>query len=393
MRLVTIILLLAAGILAGTQLGKIAPLVGWYRSGAGFSLVMIGWLAALIAVFVAVAALPAGWVIHRIGTRKAVVFSFVVLAVGGVALALAASPWLVLAARLVEGVGYLLLVIAVPALLSDMSPPAWRGAVLAVWGGFVPIGFAIANFLAAAVIPTAGEQVFLLWAVGLFAVFAVPSGLLIGRVRDFDAAESDSGETVTLAQSLNRNIWLLSLAFGLYVISSIGFFTFMPTFVTETGERFLISAGVIALLVPGGNVLAGLMLQGREGRFAARLTVAGFLATALFAVPAFAATSPAIATLCAGVVAVGGGVVASALFAAIPYFVPRGGSVSISIGLVAQAGGLGTLVGPPLAGWIIEVWSWPGLGVFLSLTAAFGIVAALPLALVRNGPSWQRQQA
>ena len=48
MRLAAIVFLLAAGILAGTQLGKIAPLVGWYRSDAGFSLVMVGWLAALI---------------------------------------------------------------------------------------------------------------------------------------------------------------------------------------------------------------------------------------------------------------------------------------------------------------------------------------------------------
>ena len=43
-----------------------------------------GWLAALIAVFVAIAALPAGWAIHRIGSRRAAVFSFIVLAAGGV---------------------------------------------------------------------------------------------------------------------------------------------------------------------------------------------------------------------------------------------------------------------------------------------------------------------
>lgn len=386
MRLAAIIFLLAAGILAGTQLGKIAPLVGWYRSDAGFSLVMVGWLAALIAVFVAIAALPAGWAIHRIGSRRAAVFSFIVLAAGGVGLAFAASPWSVLAARLVEGVGYLVLVIAVPALLSDMSPPLWRGAVLAVWGGFVAVGFAVANFLAASVIPAAGEQMFLLSAVGLFIIFAVPAAFLVESVEDFGVAEAGENPTGTLAQSLNRDVWLLSLAFGLYVISSIGFFTFMPMFVAETSGRFLISAGIIALIVPGGNVLAGVMLQGREGRFAARLTVAGFLATALFSVPAFAATSPVIATLCAVAVAIAGGVVASALFAAIPYFVSRGGSVSIAIGLVAQAGGLGTLVGPPFAGWIIEVWSWPGLGAFLSLTAALGILAILPLALARHEP-------
>jgi len=393
MRLAAIALLLVAGILAGAQLGKIAPLVGWYRTEAGFSLVMVGWLAALIAVFVAVAALPAGWAIHRLGTRRATIFSFVVLAAGGVALAFASSPWLVLAARLIEGLGYLALVIAVPALVSDLSPPAWRGPVLAIWGGFVPIGFAVANFLAASVIPAAGEYNFLFWAVGLFIVFAVPAALLLGSVHDFEASVGGHDEAATLSGTLSRDIWLLALAFGLYVISSIGFFTFMPTFVAETGGRFLISAGVIALLVPGGNLLAGVLLHSKDGRFAARLTAIGFIATVLFSVPAFAMTSPVAATLCAGVVAVAGGVVASSLFAAIPYFVPRGGSVSIAIGLVAQAGGIGTLIGPPLAGWIIESWSWPGLGVFLSLAAAFGIVAVLPLALGGREASWPKRQA
>ncbi len=44
MRLTTIVVLLLAGILAGTQLGKVAPLVGWYQQEIGFSLVLTGWL-------------------------------------------------------------------------------------------------------------------------------------------------------------------------------------------------------------------------------------------------------------------------------------------------------------------------------------------------------------
>ena len=37
--LLAISLVLAAGVLTGAQLGKIAPLVGWYQSDMGFSLV------------------------------------------------------------------------------------------------------------------------------------------------------------------------------------------------------------------------------------------------------------------------------------------------------------------------------------------------------------------
>lgn len=381
MRAIAILFLLCAGILAGAQLGKIAPLVGWYQQDSGFTLVVVGWIAALIGFFVAIAAYPAGVAIQRFGTRRASVLSFAVLAAGAFWLAAAADPAPVLAARLVEGLGYLVLVIAVPALLSDLSPPNWRGPVMAVWGGFVPIGFAIANLLASAVIPVYGERAFLLSMAALFVFFALPASALIWRVQDADTGRfaDAAGETAPSSQTLTPAIWLLGLAFGAYVISSMGFFTFMPTFVSSHGGRMLFSAGVIALLVPAGNALAGMLLHGRDGRFASRLAAVAFLATVISATPAFVLANPVLATLCAAAVAVSGGVVASSLFAAIPSYVPRGGSVSIAIGLVAQAGGIGTLIGPPLTAAIIENQSWPGLGAFLSVAAFLGFVCLLPL--------------
>ena len=384
MRTAAIVALLAAGIMAGAQLGKIAPLVPWYRSEAGFSLVSIGWLTALIAVFVAIAALPAGWAIQRFGTRQASILSFILLAAGGVALAFANTPAAVLLARLLEGIGYLALVIAVPALLSEMSPAGWRASVMAVWGGFVPIGFAVANYLAAAVIPAAGERGFLLIATLAFAVFAVPAIPLVLRTRDANGSHSAQSNGAYLKQSLGLPIVLLSLAFGAYVISSIGFFTFMPAFVQETGDRFVVSAGFIALMVPVGNLIAGVLLHGRDARAAAMLAGLGFVISVLFSVPAFASVNTAVATAAAIAIAIAGGIIASALFAAIPVFVPRGGSVSMAIGLVAQAGGIGTLLGPPLAGAIIERYSWWGLGAFLSVAALAGLVCVAPLVTERT---------
>ncbi len=58
---------------------------------------------------------------------------------------------------------------------------------------------------------------------------------------------------------------------------------------------------------------------------------------------------------------------ASALFASIPFIVRRGGSASVAIGLVAQAGGIGTLFGPPLAGYVIETYGFAGFGWFLAV--------------------------
>ena len=383
-RLAAIAALLVAGVFAGAQLGKIAPLVGWYRDEIGFSLVLIGWLTSAIGIFVALLALPAGWAVGVLGARPSFVWSSVVLVAGGVALASFDAPGLILAGRLVEGAGYLALVIAIPAILTTISPPAWRGAALALWGGFVPVGFAAADFLAAALVDPVGPALYLLANVAIFAVFAAISVLLLRRVGDvvpdrIPAADGDGRRAIS--GSLSVAVVAAALAFGVYVVLSVGFFAFMPAFVADRGD-LLVSAGVIALSVPAGNVLASLFMRRGTALVAAWLAAAGFAVAAIAAVPAFAAAGAATTTVAGLVFAIAGGVIASALFAAVPYIVPKGGSVAVAIGLVAQTGGLGTVFGPPLAGHVIERYGWDGYAWFLAAVAVAGVVFVAPLLMM-----------
>lgn len=385
LRLVTIAMLLLTGVLAGTQLGKIAPLVEWYRADAGFSLVLIGWLTSMISIFVALVALPTGWAIERAGMRRSFAASAAVMTAGGLALAFLANPWAILAARLVEGIGYLVLVIVIPALLNSIAPPAWRAPALAMWGGFVPVGFAVADFLARGMLPAAGPGYFLLTAIIAFAIFAVPAAALLGRIDGADAGPSRAPPLQGgIAGQITFPVALVALSFGFYVVLSVSFFAFMPAFVALPQAKILLSAGLIALIVPVGNVLTGVLVKGRDGRFVLMLAGIGLAASLIAAVPAFGASTPMPATIAAVAVAIAGGMIASALFACIPTIVPAGKSASVAIGLVCQAGGVGTVIGPPLAGYVIEAYGWPGFGVFLALVAAAGGLCLLPLARRRT---------
>ncbi|WP_442579593.1 MFS transporter [Mesorhizobium sp. ASY16-5R] len=378
MRLTTIIVLLVAGILAGTQLGKVAPLIGWYQSEVGFSLVLTGWFTAMIGIFVALAALPAGWAIERVGARKSFFVSALVLAAGGVALALLQSAFAIFVARLVEGLGYLILVIAIPALLNSVPLPRWRATALAVWGGFVPMGFAIDDFLARGIDAPANPRFFLMTAVVLFLLFAVSAVLLLGRIGDAgDERQSSGPSTGSFAATLTIPVVLVSLAFGVYVVVSIGFFTFLPSFLQGPDSALLVSAGTISLTVLLGNFLASLLVR-RSARLSLLLAAAGFGVTALAAWPAFTGADGTSATAAVIVFAVAGGLTASTLFAAIPAIVPRGGSAAVAIGLVCQAGGIGTVVGPPLAAVVIDGHGWTGFAWYLAALSAAGAVCLLP---------------
>ncbi len=385
-RLAAIVLILLAGVLTGAQLGKIAPLIPWYRNEVGFSLVEAGWLAAVLGIFIALAALPAGWLIDRIGLKRSILIGAVLLSAGGIALALADTAATIFAARLVEAVGYLALCVALPAILNDISPVDWKGPVLAIWSGFVPLGFATSDFVALAMLPLYAPPAYLLAMVLLFAVLAAGALWLMNGI----VVSAPASATGSVSQTLSLPIVLVAVSFGAFVVLSVSMFTFMPTFVAGDGAHFLVSAGVIALSVPLGNVLASVLVRGRGAGYMARLAGFGFAVSAVTAVPAFTFMDPALATISALGLAISGALVASAQFAAIPFLTPRDGSVPVAIGLVCQAGGLGTVFGPPLAAAVVEAFGWSGFGWFLSAVAVAGLACMVPVVVVNKASPLRR---
>jgi MFS family permease len=172
---------------------------------------------------------------------------------------------------------------------------------------------------------------------------------------------------------------MVAAAFGIYVVLSIAVFAFLPAFIGSDMSDLLIPAGAVALIVPVGNVLTGILMKGRRARFAALACIAGFVATAVASVPLFTESGPVVATSAAVLYAIAGGVIASALFASVPFIVPPGGSVSVAIGFIAQAGGISTVAAPPLAGFVIENYGFAGLGWFLAAAAIVGPFLIAPM--------------
>jgi MFS family permease len=335
----------------------------------------VGWLTALLGLFVAVAALPAGFAIGRVGAVRATVYGSLLLVAGGLALSLVMWPGAIFGARLVEALGYLVVCISLPAILNDISPARWKGPVLAIWSGFVPLGYATADLLAAFLVPLAGVQIFLL--VSILAYAACWQGAWATLLRL--GANVSAPVPGRIGATLSPAVLLVAATFGVFVVLSVAFFTFLPTF--AGAAALLLPAGLIALTVPIGNVLASVLVRGKGTGFMASLAIAGFAVCVLAALLTFAGGSPAMATAMAVLLAVASAVVASALFAAIPFVTPASGSVPAAIGIVSQAGGIGTLVGPPLGAAFIESLGWTGFGWFLAATALGGIACLAPLAL------------
>jgi hypothetical protein len=378
LRLVAIVLLLLTGVLTGAQLAKTAPLIGWYVETIGMTLVEAGWVTALIGIFVALAALPAGFAIARMGPQRAFVVASAIIVPGGLILAATTAPSLIFAARMIEGLGYVILCVGLPSLLTAISPSGWRGPVLAIWSGFVPLGYATSDVLAGLIVPVFGAQSYLLGVILLFAAMALASQVVLRWLTGVPADAAFTPEGASGVFSVG--VLLVALAFGAFVLQSVALFTFMPTFAALPGA-FLFAPALVALSTPLGNGLAGLLVAGRAAPFMIVLALAAFVVTALAAHVAFVTGGAAAASFGAVAMAIASGVVASALFAVIPFLVSRPQAVPAAIGLVSQAGGLATLASPPLAAFIIERAGWTGYGLFLGLTGLAGAAMLIPLAL------------
>ena len=114
----------------------------------------------------------------RFGRRRMFMIGMAVFTAGSAAAALAPTIGMLVAARAVQGVGGALLVPLTLTMLSAVTPPARRGAVLGAWGGIGGLGAALG--------PLAGGA--LTGSVGWRAIFwlNVPLGLVLialGRLR------------------------------------------------------------------------------------------------------------------------------------------------------------------------------------------------------------------
>jgi MFS family permease len=133
-----------------------------------------------VSAITAVAALlgtPAGLWVRRRGGRRALLAGLALLAVTGVAGAGAPGAGWMLTARVVEGVGFLLVVVAAPTLLVEMAARADQPAVLALWGTAIPVGLAVSAAVGGVLAPLGWR----LW-LAVPNAFAVPAAVVSALV-------------------------------------------------------------------------------------------------------------------------------------------------------------------------------------------------------------------
>lgn len=380
---VILLVVFLASVAAPLNQFKVPPLVPVLLEAFRLNLSQAGLLMSVFAFTGLILALPAGFILQKLGPKVAGLIAVGCLVIGSAWGALATSAGLLLASRVLEGVGMGLIAVVAPASIALWFPREKQGMAMGLWGIWVPVGNVVMYNLAPALATSLGWQA--VWWVGagfslvafiLYGLFMRLPPTLAGDPRLAQGGAVDALSPNLGAALANRNIWLLGLQFACFNLVFIGFFTFFPTFLTERRDYSLAQAGLIASL----STLAALGSVPLAGWLSDRIGSRRLLFTIPFLVIAGMMTLPFHLTgwsLYVFMVLLGfmSGAIPTATFAAAPEVMGHPRLAGMGLAVVSLGMNLGMVVGPIFLGMFVETIGWAVAGYWLVPVCLLGFVA------------------
>jgi predicted MFS family arabinose efflux permease len=373
---------LLAGIAAPLNQFKVPPLLPVLIERFHLDLGTAGMLMSIFAITGFILALPAGVILQKLGPKVTGLAALGLLAGGSALGALSSEAGLLFFSRLVEGAGMGLIAVVAPAVIASWFPPEKRGVPMGIWATWVPLGNLIMFNVAPALGMAAGWQA-VWWAGAGFALLAFILYWLLIRLPV--AAVDPAGTTGQAAEAapnlgralLNRNIWLLALAFGclnLVFVGAIG--TYYPTFLsTQRGFSLAGAASLASLSLPVGVLLAPFagLLTDRVGARKPFILVS-FAALAVWMAFPFSISAGLIpaALVVVGLLSV---VIPTATFSAAPEVMGGPHLAGIGLAVIILWQNLGQLLGPAIFGGLVEKVGWVAAGYWMIPVLLVGVVA------------------
>ena len=324
---------------------------------------------------------PAGIYLDRVQTRAAVPAGAAVLFVGSLGDWLAASGGnvsLLIASRLLAGVGMFVLWVVSINVASSTFPPDRRATATSVLISGYPAGYALGQLGAPRLAEVVG------WP-GVFPVFggavlltSIAFYVAVGRVSRFETSPDPMTPAGFGRVVRNRNVWMVvvvtALGYSLYMV----FNSWMPTYITRRFGVSLAESGTFVALFPAVGILARptggwlsdrVFGQRRRPVFAASFVGATVLAVAMF----YSAT---VAALVAALVLAGAFIQLQIglMYQSVQEFVdPSAAGTAVSLASVAAW--LGSFVAPVVAGELVATTgTYAALFVFAT---GLGVTGAL----------------
>jgi MFS transporter, DHA1 family, inner membrane transport protein len=353
-----VLLLMGSGVVAAGQIGKAVITVPMIRSDFALGLDLAGLIVATFATLGATTGLAAGLVVGRLGARRSLIGGMGVITLANVVGAIALDPLVLLAARIMEGVGFLAVVLAIPSTLAQLIRREQRDFVMAAWSAYMPVGVML-MLLVAPRLPTIGWRSF--WLLNALATGSCAILLSI-HAPATRRAEAPSFFADAFAIVRQPSCVLLAFAFFAYSCQYFSLVFALPLLLTSAHGASLGAAGLLTAIVLAvsaiGHLSSSLLLRIGVPVWANVAAAFGFFALSSIAVYGDLLPPQGISVVAALALGVGG-LAPGAIYAAAPQAAPAPAAVPPTMGLVQQASSLGQFAGPASLGLWVEHLGWP----------------------------------
>lgn len=366
-----VMLVIVAGVVAALHVGKGPIALPEMQHVFDRSLAELSNILSMFAVVGVIAGMVAGILAQRFGDRRMLIVGLVILGLASLAGAIATSYAWLITTRIVEGLGFLMVVVAAPSALNRLTPPAQRSIVFGFWGTFMGIGIALSMLLGPLL--NGWRQLWLLDG-SLAIIIAMCVGFRVPAASGTHARTNVTQDVYSVLKS--RPVVLLAFAFAVYNLQFFAMMSFLPSFLMQKVGLSMPQAGMasaaIVLANAAGNVLGGLSLQ--RGFEPTRLMMLGYILSGLLGILAFlpATPVPAVLVLCVAFSAAAG-VLPATFLASAPRSAPVPTLAPMSLGLVMQGNYLGQVVAPIQTGAFLSAFGWFSVGIQIGIAAVIGV--------------------
>jgi predicted MFS family arabinose efflux permease len=286
-----------------------------------------------------------------------------------------------LAGRVGDGLGFLLVVLAAPGLLTELTAPAHRRLVLGAWGAYMPVGSGLAALLVPPAAAALGWQA--TWR--LDGLLAAVAALAVVRWVPRTRARGLPGVGGLLRAVRSPGVLCLAVLFALYAGQYLAVLGLFPAMLVSGGAVTLRTAGLLSALAFLANAPGNLLGAYLQHRGVARwlLIVVGSLCMAATVWAGRDVALPLGLRIGAVVLfSFVAGLVPASAFSGLAAMTAGTRSVGAAVGLVNQGSSVGQLLVPPLvvaAGAASSTW-----------TAQPAVLSCLGLLAVLGGVLYRR---
>lgn len=379
---VVVIIAFLGGLALANVQNKVPPVMDVMMASFGIGETDAGWLTSAFTIMGMVTAIPASWLMRKLGAKKIGVISLACAAVGSALGAFCTTFTMLLLTRVIEGVGVGMIAVVGPAIISMWFPPEKRGLPMGLWGSWMMCSQTLLFLIGGGLAGSFGWQG-VWWFTFAFCVVALvlyqwkvdePPAGMPNYAEGEEEAEFKFGEGFKSAST-----WVITFAGMAFTFCCFGFATYISLywaqmfFNGDMGTSNLYVSILYAIEVPM-VIFVGWLLNRVPLTKRRYVGVIGFILYTFILFVCFRMQNPALLIPFVIVYPFLEGIIPTVYWTLAPSTAKKPEYSGTAIGILNVGLNIGTLLGPPVTGFFIETYGWNTATIPLAIVAVIGAV-------------------